>query len=97
LRLLSASIPDFDVAGHADINASFEGTVDQPRIIGRVKLTNASARTADFPTGLSSVQGDLVFDANRLFFENVTGESGGGLLSLSGSVNYSEKPLRYDI
>jgi len=97
LRLLSASIPDFNVAGHADINASFEGTVDRPRIIGRVKLTNASARTADFPTGLSSVKGDLVFDANRLFFENVTGESGGGLLVLSGSVNYSEKPLRYDI
>jgi len=97
LRLLSASIPDFDVAGHADINASIEGTVDRPRIIGRVKLNNASARTADFPTGLSNVKGDLVFDANRLFFENVTGEAGGGILALSGSVNYSEKPLRYDI
>ena len=97
LRLLGASIPDFDVTGHADINASFEGTVDRPRIIGRVKLINASARTADFPTGLSNVKGDLVFDANRLFFDNVTGDSGGGILALSGSVNYSEKPLRYDI
>ena len=93
LRLLSASIPDFNVAGHADINASFEGTVDRPRIIGRVKLINASARTADFPTGLSNVKGDLVFDAEaRLFFDNVTGDSGGGILALSGSVNYSEKP-----
>src|SRR5208337_4145593 len=94
LRLLSASIPDFDVAGHADINASFEGTVDQPRIIGRVKLTNASARTADFPTGLSSVQGDLVFDANRLFFENVTGEPGGAFPSLPATVIYWGRPLR---
>jgi len=25
------------------------------------------------------------------------GEAGGGILALSGSVNYSEKPLRYDI
>ncbi|MGC0777930.1 MAG: translocation/assembly module TamB domain-containing protein [Candidatus Acidiferrum sp.] len=97
LRLLSASIPDVDVAGHADINASIEGTMDRPRIIGRVKLNNASARSADLPTGLSNVKGDLVFDANRLFFENVTGEAGGGILALSGSVNYSEKPLRYDI
>lgn len=71
--------------------------MDRPRIIGRVKLINASARTADFPTGLSNVKGDLVFDANRLFFDNVTGDSGGGILALSGSVNYSEKPLRYDI
>ena len=97
LRLLSAYIPDVDVGGHVNMNASFEGTLDRPRIIGRMKLENASARSADFPTGLSSVQGDLVFDANRLFFENVTGEAGGGVLTLSGSVNYSERPLRYDV
>ncbi|HEX8872632.1 MAG TPA: translocation/assembly module TamB domain-containing protein, partial [Candidatus Acidoferrum sp.] len=97
LRLLNAYIPDVDVAGHTDINASFEGTLDRPRIIGRAKLVDASARSADFPTGLNNLKGDLVFDANRLFFDNLTGEAGGGQLSLSGSVNYSEKPLRYDI
>jgi translocation and assembly module TamB len=97
LGLISAYTSGVDVAGHADMNASVEGTLDKPRIIGRVKLVNASARSADFPTGLSNLKGDLVFDANRLFFENVTGEAGGGTLLLSGSVNYSEKPLRYDI
>ena len=97
LRLLSAYIPDVEVGGHVEMNASFEGTLDRPRIIGRMKLENASARSPDFPTGLSNLKGDLVFDANRLFFENVTGEAGGGILSLSGSVNYSERPLRYDI
>jgi translocation and assembly module TamB len=97
LRLLNGYIPDVDTTGHADINASFEGTLDRPRIIGRVKLNNVSARSADFPTGLSNLKGDLVFDANRLFFENVTGEAGGGILSLTGSANYSDKPLRYDV
>jgi translocation and assembly module TamB len=97
LRLLNGYIPDVNTTGHADMNASFEGTLDRPRIIGRVKLTNVSARSTDFPTGLSNLKGDLVFDANRLFFENLTGEAGGGLISLTGSVNYSDKPLRYDI
>ena len=97
LRLLSGSIPNLDVAGRADINAAIEGTVDQPKIIGRVNLNNVSARSADLPIGLNNMKGALVFDANRLFFENVTGEAGGGILDLSGSVNYSEKPLRYDI
>jgi translocation and assembly module TamB len=97
LGLLSGYIPDIDVHGHADMNASFEGTLDRPRIIGRVKLNDVSARSPDFPTGLSNLSGDLVFDANRLFFDNLTGEAGGGALSLSGSVNYSDKPLRYDI
>jgi translocation and assembly module TamB len=97
LQLFSGYIPDVDMAGHADINASLEGTLDRPRIVGRVKLNKVSARSADFPTGLSNLNGDLVFDANRLFFENLKGEAGGGILSLSGSVNYSDKPLRYDI
>ena len=96
-RLLSAYIPGVEVGGHVDMNASFENTLDRPRIIGQMKLENASVRSSDFPTGLSNVKGDLVFDANRLFFDNVTGEAGGGVLALSGSVNYSERPLRYDI
>lgn len=97
LRLLSGYVPNTDFTGRGDINASFEGTLDRPRIIGRVNLNNVSARSPDFPTGLSNLKGDLVFDANRLFFDNLTGEAGGGILSLSGSVNYSDTPLRYDI
>jgi translocation and assembly module TamB len=97
LRLLAGYIPDVSTAGHADVNASLEGTLDRPRIVGRVKLNNVSARSSSFPTGLSSLSGDLVFDANRLFFQNLTGQAGGGLISLSGTVNYSERPLRYDI
>ena len=97
LRLLSGFVPELDARGPAQINASFEGTLDRPRITGRVHIENASARAADFPAGLSAVQGDLVFDATRLYFENVSAESGGGTLHLSGSVNYAESPLRYDI
>lgn len=97
LGLLTGYIQDVDVAGHADINASFEGTLDRPRIIGQVKLDNVSARSADFPTGLSKLKGDLVFDANRLFFDDLTAEAGGGVIALVGIVNYSDKPLRYDI
>jgi translocation and assembly module TamB len=97
LRLLNGYIPNVETSGHADMNASFEGPLDRPRIIGRVQLNNVSARSSDFPTGLSNLKGDLVFDANRLFFENLTGEAGGGILSLTGSVNYSDRPLRYDI
>ncbi|MGB7434944.1 MAG: translocation/assembly module TamB domain-containing protein [Candidatus Acidiferrum sp.] len=97
LRLFNGYIPDVSTAGHADVNASLEGTMDRPRIIGRVKLNNVSARSSNFPTGLSNLNGNLVFDANRLFFENVAGEAGGGIVSLTGSVNYSDKPLRYDI
>jgi translocation and assembly module TamB len=97
LRLIGGFVPDLDARGPAQINASFEGTLERPRITGRVHIENASTRVADFPTGLSAIKGDVVFDATRLYFENMSAESGGGTLHLSGSVNYAESPLRYDV
>lgn len=97
LRLLAGFLPGMDVRGPAQVNATFGGTLDRPRIIGRVHIENASARAADFPTGLTAIKGDLVFDATQLFFSELTAEAGGGTLALTGSVNYSDRPLRYEI
>jgi translocation and assembly module TamB len=97
LRLISGFAPGVDARGPAQINAAVEGTLDRPRITGRVHIENASARAADFPTGLSNINGDLVFDATRLYFENVSAEAGGGSLHLTGSVSFAESPLRYDV
>jgi translocation and assembly module TamB len=97
LRLLGGFVPDLESRGSARVNASVEGTLDRPRITGRVHIENASLHLIDGPLGLSAINGDFIFDANRLFFENVTAEEGGGTLQLSGSVNYADRPLRYDV
>jgi translocation and assembly module TamB len=97
LRLLSGFVPDLDAHGPAQINASIEGTFERPRITGRVHIEKATARAADFPTGLSAITGDMVFDATRLFFEDITAQAGGGTLHFSGSVNYADTPMRFDI
>lgn len=97
LRLISGFAPDLEVRGPAQVNASVEGTMDRPRITGKVHIEKTSIRAADFPTGISAMKGDLVFDATRLFFNDVTAEAGGGTLRLTGSINYAERPLRYDV
>ncbi|HEY6129110.1 MAG TPA: translocation/assembly module TamB domain-containing protein [Candidatus Acidoferrum sp.] len=97
LRLLSGLVPDLDARGPAQINAAFEGTLDRPRVTGKVHIENAQARAIDFPTGLSAIKGDLIFDASRLFFEGVTAQVGGGALTLTGSVYYADRPVRFDI
>jgi translocation and assembly module TamB len=97
LRLLAGISSGLTVAGPAQINATFEGTLDRPRINGRIHIAGGNARQADFPTGLSNINGDFVFDDTRLFFNDMTAEAGGGTLHVSGSVTYSERPLRYDI
>jgi len=97
LRLLSGFVQGLDARGPAQVNAALEGTLDRPRITGKVHIENAQARAIDFPTGLSAIQGDLIFDASRLYFENLTAQVGGGTLKASGSVYYADQPIRFDI
>jgi translocation and assembly module TamB len=97
LRLLSSLAPGLSSGGSAQIDGVFEGTLDNPRITGRIHIENASARVADFPTGLSAIKGDFLFDATRIQFDNLTAQAGGGTLRLSGAINYTERPIRYDI
>ena len=97
LRLLSGFVSGLEARGPAQVNASFEGTLDKPRITGKVHIENAQARAIDFPTGLSGIKGDLIFDASRLYFENVTAQVGGGELTATGSVYYADTPIRFDI
>jgi translocation and assembly module TamB len=97
LRLLSAFAPQLDAQGPARVDAAIAGTLASPRITGRVHLENSSMRYGDFPTGLSNITGDLVFDASRLTFDNLTAESGGGRLQVAGALTYAGGPVRYDL
>lgn len=97
LRLLAGLLPDLVARGAAQVNANVEGTMDRPRITGALHVENASANYGDFPTGLSRVRGDFVFDRSRMVFENVSAEAGGGQLLVSGSLTYGDGPVRYDL
>jgi len=95
LQLLSSFYPQLEASGSAQINAAVAGTVVTPRFNGKVHLEGASLRFGDFPTGLSNVTGDFNFDVNRMVFDNVVAESGGGHLTIGGTVGYGGGPLNY--
>lgn len=97
LRFAKGVLPLLDARGAADVRVTVEGTMTDPSIIGRVSFQDASAVYDDFPTGLSHVTGDIVFDRDRALFDNVSAESGGGHLTLRGSMGYGGGPLRYDL
>jgi translocation and assembly module TamB len=54
-------------------------------------------RYGDFPAGLSQLAGNFIFDTSRITFNDVTSETGGGRLLLSGSLTYGNGPVSYDI
>jgi translocation and assembly module TamB len=97
LRILTGMLPDFETQGAADLNVDVAGTMARPKITGRASVRDASGHYADFPVGLSHMNGDIVFDTSRLLFDHLTAEAGGGQLTLSGNVSYSDGPLRYEV
>ena len=97
LQLLSGYFPQIEARGPAQINGTFGGTLDHPRITGRVHLAGASIRAENPALGLTAIKGDITFDATRAFSDNITAEEGGGAVQLSGSVNYADRPIHYDL
>jgi translocation and assembly module TamB len=97
LKLFSEFVPNLDVRGPADVDGMIAGTLSNPRITGRVRVHDAAMRYGDFPAGLSQLTGDFIFDTSRITFSNVESETGGGRLLLSGSLNYGNRPVSYDL
>lgn len=97
LRLFGGLLPALNARGAADTSVSIGGTISSPAIVGSVKLHEASAVYDDFPTGLSHVTGEIVFDSSRALFENISAQAGGGNLVLNGSMSYGNGPIHYDL
>ncbi|MGC2160741.1 MAG: translocation/assembly module TamB domain-containing protein, partial [Silvibacterium sp.] len=97
LRLVGGLFPGLDARGVAQLNTTIAGTFSNPQVIGQAKIVNTSAHYADFPAGLSNLNGDVVFDRSRMLLNNFTAEAGGGTLKISGSMGYGEKPLAYEL
>ena len=97
LRFVKGFLPDMNAQGAMKVNISIEGTVSRPRITGTANVQDASANYADFPVGLSHVNGVLVFDSSRLLFDHISAQAGGGELTLYGSLVYGEGQLRYEV
>lgn len=97
LRLASGLFPGLDARGVAQLNTTIAGTFSNPQVIGQAKIVSASAHYSDFPAGISSLNGDVVFDRSRMLLNNFTAQAGGGTLKISGNVGYGAKPVSYEL
>ena len=86
LALLRTFSPDIDSSGNVTLAANVRGTMTNPRIAGQIELRNGTLTYADIGNGLANANGTIQFNGNAASFRNVTAESGGGKLTLSGFV-----------
>ena len=76
--------------GKIDFDVNAGGSIQQPDLSGRVKLTNVGVSYQEFPSGISQLNGTMVFSQNRLDFKDVNGVSGGGQVKVTGYITYQQ-------
>ncbi len=97
MALLQTMNPKIFARGTLGINLSANGTVSEPQLQGRLDLKDASISHNDFPSGLSNLNGVLQFEQNRIRIEQLSGTTGGGTVSLTGSGSFQGGMFNMDL
>ncbi|MEW6675651.1 MAG: translocation/assembly module TamB domain-containing protein [Nitrospirota bacterium] len=72
--------------GDADFVFSITGKWEKPRINGGLSVSNASFGLKDYYPRISSINGYLYIDEDRIILQRLSGRLGGGEIELSGLV-----------
>ena len=94
LALLNEFVKNLTASGSGTVNALVRGTLRDPRVQGQGKVSNAQFGYAGFPNTLSQTNGTVFFDENQIRIENITGTSGSGKITTTGSLIFGEEKIK---
>ena len=80
--------PDLRSSGTIALDIRATGSAASPQVAGQVRLQNIAFATDAAPLGVDKLNGTLDLDSERVQISNMTGQVGGGQVSLGGSVTY---------
>jgi translocation and assembly module TamB len=84
LKVLQDFDRDITSSGNINLAAQIRGSLSSPLADGKLELRNANVNYASLPNGLSNANGVIQFRGNRATVQNLTAESGGGKISMTG-------------
>ena len=88
---------DFYSSGAIALNAVVRGSLAQPLVNGKVELKNANVNYAASPNGLSNANGVILLNGTNATIQNLTGESGGGKIALTGFAGYNSNTVNFNL
>ncbi|HTT61172.1 MAG TPA: translocation/assembly module TamB domain-containing protein [Bryobacteraceae bacterium] len=92
-----ASLQDFnqDVYGSGliETGVTIKGPLAQPQVSGRLDIKDATINLSEIPVGISNTNGVILFDGSRATIQSLSGESGGGKVTLTGFAGYGGNEL----
>jgi translocation and assembly module TamB len=95
LEILEAFSSEIYSSGAVTLNAAIDGTAASPDITGKLQLQKASFNMIELPNGLSNATGTVIFNGANAYIQNITGESGGGKVTLAGTVAYAGPQVQF--
>ena len=97
LRFFDMIDPNLAATGQAVVHATMGGTVKDPLPQGTIQISNGTANYAGLPSGLSEMNGNLLFTRDRIHIEQLTARTGGGTLDLKGDASNYNQQLNFNL
>ncbi|HKW98316.1 MAG TPA: translocation/assembly module TamB domain-containing protein [Bryobacteraceae bacterium] len=97
LGVLETLDSDLASSGKITADANIRGSLTQPLVTGRMDLKDVNLSYGQLPNGLNDVNGVILFTGDRATIQNLSGESGGGKVALTGFVSYAGSELAFQI
>lgn len=89
LQLLQSLDRDIQSHGVTTVSMLAGGTVASPQLQGNVKIAGGAISFIELPNALSDINGELIFNENRLQVQSLSARTGGGKLDLGGYITYA--------
>jgi translocation and assembly module TamB len=96
LHLAQLFEPGWTISGQLQVTASAHGVRSAPQIQGETHIVNAALVPPNGPLGVQNINGAIAFTSKGAEITQLTGQSGGGSLSASGSVSYT-RGMQFDL
>jgi translocation and assembly module TamB len=97
LKLLSTFDPNFTAFGLVTVNVTVAGTISDPFPQGRIQISNSSLAYAGLPSGLTELNGSLLFTSDHAHIENLAARTGGGNVDLKGDATFANQQLNFNL
>lgn len=86
--LISAFSSGIQSSGQIRFVVNARGTARKPDLRGSAQVRNVNLHMMNVTNGLTNMNGEMLFDQDRLVVQQLTGYSGGGALEVKGFVGY---------
>ncbi|MGC1227421.1 MAG: translocation/assembly module TamB domain-containing protein [Candidatus Sulfotelmatobacter sp.] len=97
LKLLSMFDPNFTASGPVSSTLTVSGTFADPLPQGHIHVANSAISYAGVPSGLTDLNGSLLFTRDHLQIDSLAAHTGGGTVDLKGDATLVNRQLNFNL